>query len=151
MGEAPLAEELASLGFDADRLRDIRRSRQEARLPWPHPVPIELRREIGFARYDAALAEARAAGADEAVLLNERGAVADGSYMSLFVKRGPALATPRLADGALDGVLRRAMIAGGAPPVVEATLTLDDLRDAEAIYLGNSVRGLRRARLLTAV
>ena len=52
-------EELASLGFDADRLRDIRRSRQEARLPWPHPVPIELRREIGFARYDAALAEAR--------------------------------------------------------------------------------------------
>ena len=55
VGEAPLAEELASLGFDADRLRDIRRSRQEARLPWPHPVPIELRREIGFARYDAAL------------------------------------------------------------------------------------------------
>ena len=59
VGEAPLGEELASLGFDADRLRDIRRSRQEARLPWPHPVPIELRREIGFARYDAALAEAR--------------------------------------------------------------------------------------------
>ncbi len=113
--------------------------------------PFVRHKTTNRAVYDAALAEARAAGADEAVLLNERGAVADGSYMSLFVKRGPALATPRLADGALDGVLRRAMIAGGAPPVVEATLTPDDLRDAEAIYLGNSVRGLRRARLITAV
>ena len=58
-GEVSLAEELAGLGFDADRLRGMRHARQEARLPWPYAVPIELRREIGFARYDAALAEAR--------------------------------------------------------------------------------------------
>ena len=58
-GRRSLAEELTDLGFDAERLRSIRHARQEARLPWPYAVPIELRREIGFARYDAALAEAR--------------------------------------------------------------------------------------------
>ena len=58
-GELPLAEELAVRGFDGDRLREIRRARQEARLPWPHAVPIDTRRSLGFARYDAALAEAR--------------------------------------------------------------------------------------------
>ena len=60
-GEVSLAEELAGLGFDADRLRGMRHARQEARLPWPHAVPIDTRREVGFARYDAALAEAREA------------------------------------------------------------------------------------------
>jgi hypothetical protein len=58
-GRRSLAEELTDLGFDAERLRSIRHARQEARLPWPYAVPIEVRREVGFARYDAALAEAR--------------------------------------------------------------------------------------------
>lgn len=60
-GELPLAEELAARGFDGDRLREIRRARQETKQPWPHAVPIDTRREVGFARYDAALAEAREA------------------------------------------------------------------------------------------
>ncbi|MFT3888919.1 MAG: hypothetical protein QM713_12250 [Arachnia sp.] len=60
-GERPVADELADEGFDGERLRELRRARQEARRPWPFPVPVETLRAVGFARYDAALAEAREA------------------------------------------------------------------------------------------
>jgi para-aminobenzoate synthetase/4-amino-4-deoxychorismate lyase len=93
--------------------------------------------------YDAALAEARAAGADEAILLNEHGRVADGSFTSLFVLKEGVLLTPPPSEGALDGILKKVL----GRPVPERPLTLDDLKNAETLYAGNSVRGLLRAVL----
>lgn len=54
-----LVAELGALGWDAGRLIDLRRQRQVTRQPWPFPVPIEARRELGFARFDARLADLR--------------------------------------------------------------------------------------------
>ena len=56
-----------------------------------------------------------------------------------------ALLTPPLTEGLLPGVLRQELLDEGA--AVEAPLTLDDLRGGEW-YLGNSLRGLRRAALI---
>lgn len=47
------------LGWDAARLFDLRQQRQATRAPWPFPVPIEARRELGFARFDARLSDLR--------------------------------------------------------------------------------------------
>lgn len=57
---AALAGQLAAAGFSPARLQALRAQRQAAKAPWPFPVPLERRRELGFARFDAALAEARA-------------------------------------------------------------------------------------------
>lgn len=57
---AALADELAAHGFTAERLAEVRRAAQAAERPWPFPVPQEARRAVGFARFDAALAHARA-------------------------------------------------------------------------------------------
>ncbi|RMB62125.1 hypothetical protein [Tessaracoccus antarcticus] len=57
---AALAAELATVGWDASRLTDLRHQRQVMRQPWPFPVPIEARRDLGFARFDARLADLRA-------------------------------------------------------------------------------------------
>jgi para-aminobenzoate synthetase/4-amino-4-deoxychorismate lyase len=97
--------------------------------------------------YEAALAEAKAAGADEAVLLNEHGRVADGSFTSLFLERDGVLLTPPPAEGALDGVLKRALMRRGTPRILERALTPEDLRSG-TLYAGNSVRGLMRATLI---
>lgn len=80
--------------------------------------------------------------ADEVLFLNERGEVVEGSRTNVFVRRDGMLLTPPLAAGALDGVLRRSLLAEGR--CVEATLTLDDLNGSE-VWLGNSLRGLIRA------
>ncbi len=80
-------------------------------------------------------------GCDEVVFLNERGEVAEASRTNVFVMRDGKLLTPPLSAGALDGVLRRALIDEGR--CTEATLRLEDL--AGEVYLGNSLRGLIRA------
>lgn len=80
-------------------------------------------------------------GCDEIVFLNERGEVAEGSRTNVFVMRNGKLLTPPLSAGALDGVLRRALIEEGR--CEEATLLPEDL--SGEMYLGNSLRGLIRA------
>jgi para-aminobenzoate synthetase/4-amino-4-deoxychorismate lyase len=97
--------------------------------------------------YDRALAEARAAGADEAILLNQHGRIADGSYTSLFALVAGRLLTPPSSEGALDGILKRVLRRRAMPPVVEQALTVAELDGADALFAGNSVRGLRRAEL----
>jgi len=79
-------------------------------------------------------------GVDEVVFLNERGELTEGSFTNLFVRCDGRLVTPPLSSGLLPGTLRAELLAGGE--VEEAVLRLDDLRRAEAVFLGNSVRGL---------
>jgi para-aminobenzoate synthetase/4-amino-4-deoxychorismate lyase len=83
-------------------------------------------------------------GCDEVIFLNQRGEVAEGSRTNIFVARDGKLATPPLSSGALDGVLRRALIAEGR--CKEATLLPENLVNVD-VYLGNSLRGLIRAML----
>ncbi len=80
---------------------------------------------------------------DEVVFRNERGELTEGSITNLFVERGGILLTPPLTSGLLPGTLRAELLASGKAE--EQILTLADLETAEAIWLGNSVRGLMRA------
>jgi para-aminobenzoate synthetase/4-amino-4-deoxychorismate lyase len=82
-------------------------------------------------------------GADEVIYLNERGELAEGSRTNIFVERDGTLLTPPLPAGLLPGVLRAELLASGR--AVEQTLQPADLDNAEAVFLGNSVRGLMRA------
>jgi para-aminobenzoate synthetase/4-amino-4-deoxychorismate lyase len=85
----------------------------------------------------------QSAGADEVIYLNERGELAEGSRTTIFLEREGRLHTPTLGAGLLPGTLRAELIAEGR--AVEAVLTLADIEAADAVYLGNSVRGLVRA------
>ncbi|MEP0338069.1 MAG: aminotransferase class IV [Alphaproteobacteria bacterium] len=83
-----------------------------------------------------ALEEARAAGAQDAVLLNTAGRVASACYANLFAVIDGRLVTPPLADGPLPGVTRGRVLAalGGA----EESLAPEDLARATEIFLTNS-------------
>jgi para-aminobenzoate synthetase/4-amino-4-deoxychorismate lyase len=96
--------------------------------------------------HERAFAGAAARGLDEALLRNRRGAVADASRNNVFVEVDGRLVTPPLGDGALPGVLRAELIAAGR--AVEGEVTLDGIRAARAWFLGNSLHGLRSARLV---
>ena len=84
---------------------------------------------------------------DEVIYLNERGELAEGSRTTIFIDRGDGrLQTPALTSGLLPGTLRQELLDNGRAS--EAILTLDDLSAAQAVYLGNSVRGVVRAAAL---
>lgn len=82
-------------------------------------------------------------GSDEVIYLNERNELAEGSRTSIFIERGGKLLTPPLSAGVLPGVLRQNLLDEGNAE--EAVLHLEDLNRADAVYLGNSVRGLVKA------
>ncbi|MBE9556570.1 MAG: aminodeoxychorismate synthase component I [Proteobacteria bacterium] len=87
-------------------------------------------------------------GCDEVLFVNERGELTEGSYTNLFVEKGGWLLTPPLSCGLLDGTLRRELLETGGQ-VEERVLYPRDLEEADAVWLGNSVRGLRPARAVT--
>lgn len=87
----------------------------------------------------------RETGCDEAVFVNERGELTEGSYTNLFVERDGCLLTPPLVCGLLNGTLRRALLSDPDCSIEEAVLLPEDLETADRVYLGNSVRGLVRA------
>lgn len=83
-------------------------------------------------------------GADEVLFLNERDEVCEGARANVFLPRGDLLLTPPLASGLLPGTLRARLLREGRAR--EEYLAIEDFEDA-AFYMGNSVRGLVRARL----
>ena len=95
------------------------------------------RREI----YEEELARS---GADEVLFLNERDEVCEGARTNVFLAQGETLLTPPLASGLLPGTLRARLLAEGKAR--EDYLALEDLENSE-FFMGNSVRGLVRARL----
>ena len=50
--------------------------------------------------------DARQAGFDEAILLNENGHVAEGATSNLFMVRDGKLITPSVTENALEGITR---------------------------------------------
>jgi branched-chain amino acid aminotransferase len=84
--------------------------------------------------------EARARGADDALLLATGGQVAEAPVANVFACVDGELLTPRVEDGVLPGVARAAVLALGAAR--EARLGPDDLARASEVFLSNAL-GLR--------
>lgn len=84
--------------------------------------------------------EANDRDAEDAILLNHQGFVAEASAANLFLFSQGAWVTPPVADGALPGIRRQMLIEAGL--VAEARLSPNDLLAADALCLG-TVLGVR--------
>ena len=72
---------------------------------------------------------------------------AEGTITNLFADFGDGLVTPPLGAGCLPGILRAELLAEGR--VREETIRAKDLPRAR-LFMGNALRGLIPARLVTA-
>jgi hypothetical protein len=79
-------------------------------------------------------------------LFNERGELTEGCIHNVFVVKQGVWSTPPVRCGLLPGVYR-AKVLRENPEAREATLTIEDLAQADAIYLCNSVRGIYEVKL----
>ncbi|WP_375289936.1 aminotransferase class IV, partial [Qipengyuania sp.] len=88
---------------------------------------------------------ALAEGADEAIFVRDDGLVTEGSTSNVFVARDGMLVTPPVRLGLLPGILRGRLIGEGKAR--EEEVTVADLEGG--FLLGNALRGLHEARLLS--
>jgi len=95
--------------------------------------------------YEAGLEAAHDAGAHEAIFLRDDGLVTEGCFTNVFLERDGRLLTPPARLGLLPGILRRSLVDQGRAE--EAELNANDL--ANGFLIGNALRGLIPARLLT--
>ena len=92
---------------------------------------------------------AAAAGADDAIFVDDEGRMFEGATSNIFLARGGGLVTTPAEGAILPGVMRavleRAAEASGIP-VVEAYGRVADLRPDDAMLLTSSVRGIVAVR-----
>lgn len=90
--------------------------------------------------YEQELKLARQEGFFEVIFLNDRNELTEGAVSNIFIEKNAVMATPAVKSGLLAGVLRGYLL--DREKVFEKTLYLDDIRCADRIYIGNSVRRL---------
>lgn len=89
--------------------------------------------------------EAESAGADEALLLDTGGYVAEGASSNVFWIQGERICTPPLATGALAGVTRRWIVdqcAALGNPCVEYQVGVETLVASDGVFLTVSSLGV---------
>lgn len=84
-----------------------------------------------------AAAEARNAGADDAIMLNTHDLVAEATAANVFCRIGGTLVTPPISDGALPGIMRACVMETQA--VTERSIAPGELRGADEVFLSSSL------------
>lgn len=99
--------------------------------------PLSYIKSLNYLPGILARQEAQRAGAQDALLLNTQGRMAESTISNLVVATKDGLVTPPVAEGALAGIARQILLEQEL--VREATLSPACLRGARGIWLVNSL------------
>lgn len=105
--------------------------------------PLSNIKSLNYLPSILARAEARTAGADDGLMLNTLGQVAEVSSSNIFALFGDELATPPVSAGVLPGIARLTVLEISSAcglRSAEKPLTTTDLRIADAVFITNSIR-----------
>lgn len=101
--------------------------------------------------YELSFQQARAKGYDEAIMLNSRGLIAEGTRSNVFFVKNNCLYAPCLKCGCLDGITR-AVVLGLAKKykikTKQGNFTAHELLEADEAFLTNSLIGIMPLRQL---
>jgi branched-subunit amino acid aminotransferase/4-amino-4-deoxychorismate lyase len=95
--------------------------------------------------YRLAYVEAKDKGFDEAIILNNRGYLTEGSRANIFLFKDRELWTPALGCGCLNGITRKVIFDLAKKyhlQASESNLTLSDLYAADEAFFTNSLLGI---------
>lgn len=81
---------------------------------------------------------------NDCLLLNAKKRVADATIANVFVVKGKTIFTPPLTEGAVCGVMRKALLGLESNfSIKEKPLTIEELEEADEVFLTNAIYGIR--------
>ena len=86
---------------------------------------------------------------NDCLVLNTSGNVADSTIANLFLIKNETVITPSLAEGCINGVMRRHLLIAlqnAGWKTLETSVTINDLKTADEIFQTNSINGIRWVR-----
>lgn len=106
------------------------------------PVPIK---SLDYGIFRERLQQACAGGFDEALLLNRKGELVEGSRTNIFLVKDSCLFTPSIASGCLPGVMRQVVLDRARKLKLccaAKALKARDLFEADEAFLTNALLGI---------
>ncbi|HUS01714.1 MAG TPA: aminotransferase class IV [Chitinophagaceae bacterium] len=99
-----------------------------------------------FLPYAMAAIYAKQIKADDCILLNSYDRICDSTIANIFIIKDNVIYTPALPEGCIAGVMRRFLIEnlkGSNFNITERRVSIEDLENADEVFLTNSIRGIR--------
>ena len=84
----------------------------------------------------------------DVIFTNEKNEITEAHASNIIIKKDGQYYTPPVSCGLLAGTYRNYLMTNGYMLLKERVLSFEDLKKAEAVYLCNSVRGLREVTLV---
>lgn len=128
----PYPSQVYEQGFKAI-ISHIRRNTQS---------PASMMKSLSYLDNMLARREAKLAGADEAILLNEQGFLAEGSTSNIFLISGNTLLTPSEDSGILPGITREVVLELVLPldmEAIERQISPEEFSQADEAFFTNSL------------
>ena len=100
--------------------------------------PMQAKSAANYSNAALARVEALKAGYDEAIMLNNKGHVAEGSAENIFVIKNGRITTPPLSADILNGITRNSaiqMIKASGKKISEKNITVKNLLSADEIFM----------------
>ena len=100
--------------------------------------PMQAKSAANYSNAALARVEALKAGYDEAIMLNNKGYVAEGSAENIFVIKNGRITTPPLSADILNGITRNSaiqMIKASGKKINEKNITVKNLLSADEIFM----------------
>jgi branched-chain amino acid aminotransferase len=107
--------------------------------------PLSRLKSANYLNHILARREVKASGADEAILLNERGFLCEGSTSNIFLVSKRNIVTPGEESGCLPGITRQVVIELARNLGIslnQREVQLDELLQADEAFLTNSIMEL---------
>lgn len=104
-------------------------------------LPPRTKATGGYLNSSLAIHDAKKAGYDNAILLNERGEVGEGAVMNLFMVKDGSLITPSLDADILEGITRKTVMHLAETmgiPVIERTIMRTELYTADELFFSGT-------------
>lgn len=102
-----------------------------------------------FLPYAMAALHATKIKVDDCILLNIYDRICDTTIANIFIIKDDIIYTPPLSEGCIAGVMRRFIIEKiqqAEFKIVEKTISIEELENADEVFLTNAIRGIRWVR-----
>lgn len=106
-------------------------------------------KSANFLPYSMAALFAKEIKVNDCLVLNAAGGIADSTIANVFLVNGNIISTPSLYEGCINGVMRRHIIKQlkeNGYELREEQLKLNNLEEAEEVFLTNAINGIRWVR-----
>ena len=99
-------------------------------------------------KYENELKKSKEEGFFDVIFVNENNEITEGAISNIYIEKKGIIYTPPVECGLLNGIIRQVLLKKYKNKMKERKLYINDLKEADAVYISNSIIGFRKAEVI---